>query len=209
MEDVTGRSFVHRKLKPYFLWYMVITVICLILLTTAMVFEKRMDALQIDETTLLRIKSSLVNANKTIGDMDGFVKMVATVTPPDLESRPPSHYLHNGLDRIKSVLPAGQLEIGKIEDRGDETAMPVTIAGPLTNYQGFLAGLAGLQDMRFPFFLPIGVILKTVKNQNAESSLSYEIRAYLTMPKTGKEEGTLSVAPVRPVRTQFHGKGAS
>jgi hypothetical protein len=211
MEDLKGQIFIEQKLKPYLLWYTVMASLCIVLLTTSMIFSKRLSVLNKDEDALMRVKSSLVKANKTIGDMDSFIKQVALTAPDDIDSQAPSHYLHYGLDRIKSALNSAQLEIGKVEDRGEEIAMPVTVSGPMNNFQGFIAGLGRLQDMHFPFFLAKGIVLKATKGQNNDTTTySYEIRADLTMPKTGQAEGIPSNTPTtHPARVQFHPKGAS
>jgi hypothetical protein len=141
--------------------------------------------------------------------MDNFSKQIALITPADVDTQVPSHYLHNGLDRIKSAMSNAQLELGKIEDRNEEAAMPVVVSGPMTNYQGFVTGLGRLQDMSFPFFLVKGIILKAPKGQTNDSSITYEIRAEMTMPKTGQSEGSPSSTPSRPPRIQFQQKGTS
>jgi hypothetical protein len=209
MEDLKGQDFIQQKLKSHFLWYSVIAGLCLVLLATSMIFTKRLSILDADVNALSKVKSSLVSAPKTIDNMDSFIKQVALIAPSDIDSQTPSHYLHNGLDRIKTSMGNTQLEIGKVEYRGEETSMPVTVSGPITNYQGFVTGLGRLQDMSFPFFLVKGITFNAAKGQTNDSTITYEIRAEITMPKSGQVEGTPSSASSRPARIQFRGKGAS
>jgi hypothetical protein len=187
MEDLNGEALVLHRLKPYFLCYAVITVVFLSALCGALILNARATALEREGDKLRTFNIGLSKAPHTIHDANVFLGQLSTTIPANILDESPSHFLHAGLDRTKSIMGGGQLIVGRMEERDDETVMPVTLSGSLTDYSGFVTALGQLEVMYFPFFTAKGLAVKMNRDTKDETRPSYEISGELMMPKFGTE----------------------
>jgi hypothetical protein len=190
MDDLTEETLVLRRLKPYFLCYAVIAVLFLTALGSMLALNNYTSALDKEADRLRGFNVGLSRVSRTIHDANLFLGQLPAVVPSDITKEPSTHFLHIGLDRAKNTIRNGQLTAGRIEERDDETAMPVSISGSIVDYQGFVTALSRLEGMQFPFFRTKGLSLRVNRDARDNAPLSYEISGDLTTPKAAEQSNS-------------------
>ena len=189
MEDLRDQMFVQKRLKARFICYGASSVLFLAALSCGLLFRNYGLSLDAKASSLSDLNTSVAREQATLKDMNSILREVNAVLPRAVSNEPPSKYLYEGLDAIKSNLAKSQLSMGTIETRGGEVVMPVTVTGPLRDYTAFVQALARLQDMRFPFFTVTALAIKTDKPEKGPVQVNYELRGVIHAPElNGKWE---------------------
>jgi hypothetical protein len=103
---------------------------------------------------------------------------------PDFDTHLPEEFILMSLDDLKIRMDDADITITKIEDKGSEVQLPVTIKSPLRDYTAMVNQVGYLQSLRFPFFAISGVkISKSGEKANVQTA--FEITGALKYPKTG------------------------
>jgi hypothetical protein len=186
MEDLKGQAFLQKKLNFHFVVYGAIAAIFLAALSSSLVLHNRAVAARQDVDNLRQVAITLSKVPQSATKVNDLVSQVSSVLPSDIAVQPPEHFLHMGLDRFKTLLTGSQLAAGKMEARGEETIMPVTLTGNVKDYQAFASGVGRLQEMVFPFFIARGLSLKAAKDSDSRAVVTYEIRGDLSTPNSAQ-----------------------
>lgn len=197
MEDLKGRNFVRRKLKLYFVFYGAASALLLIALSSALLLRNYATSLHMTARGLSELKIGLSKARTTMKEVNSFLGQAHSFLPHPLSAESPSRYLYAGLDGAKAAVGKADLVIGKIEIKDDEAVMPVTITGPVNDYQAFVVGLGRLQEMRFPFFSVTNLTMKMGREEKSQDLVAYEIKGGLSMPQLNGDPESAGPKPER------------
>ena len=195
MENIADKLFVQKKLKPFFVSYLIALTVFLILLSGA-VLSARYTA-SLDETLskfqVLRI--NLIKIRNVVEDMKGTLIDAAKLISPGVSKESSATRMYVGLDTLRTNVGKAQITVAAIEDKGNELTMPVTITGPVVDYPAFLSSLGRLQSMRFPFFAITNLTMARNIVGDGGATFSFEIRGVLSTPKIEPNAG--QTAPPR------------
>jgi hypothetical protein len=193
MEDLRGRAFMERKLRSHYIRYGGVAALFLIALSAALLLRNHAATLDDTAQNLADLKLRVMRAQTTVDQVKGFLGRAGAIFPPNLSTEPPSRVLYGGLDKARAIMGKVRTEVGKIEMRGAEAAIPVTITGPMDDYRTVVDGIGRLQAMSFPFFNVTGFSLKTDKGEGGQggAGVAFEVRGALCTPlMNGGPEGS-------------------
>ncbi|MCX5810968.1 MAG: hypothetical protein NT178_00250 [Proteobacteria bacterium] len=185
MENIKDRIFVQKGLKRYFLFYIAALILFLIVLSSAILFNKYAASLNITLSKLYTIKINLVKVRDTIKDIHNSLYDIGKIIPQGMLGTSSTKYIYIGLDTLKSLVGKAQVTVATIEDKGDELRLPIIISGTITDYTVFLKSIENLQSMKFPFFTIGSLVTTGATGVKGEIAFTYEIQGILKMPKTG------------------------
>jgi hypothetical protein len=189
MENVADKLFVQKKLKPFFISYVIALAVFLLLLSSAVLCTRY--ATSLDETLgkFQIVKVNLAKIRNVTGDVKATLIDAAKLISPGVSKESSATHMYMGLDALRSRVGKAQITAAAIEDKGSELAMPVTITGPIVDYPAFLNSVGSLQSMRFPFFAVTNLIMTRNIAGDGGAPFSFEIRGVLSTPKIEPNAG--------------------
>jgi hypothetical protein len=116
----------------------------------------------------------------TIRDIDNTIIKIKKEMPGDLTEEMVIAEILYTIDTFKVDFGRYILSIQPIEKKDSNILLPVTIRGPIFNYESFINDIAHIQHLRHPFFV-INDLSIEKREQEAKSIVIFEIKGYLTM----------------------------
>lgn len=183
MEELKGESFLRRRLKSFIPYYAGACILFLTVLAGVILLHGYMASLDTTLEKLCERKASAARVRADIKRVQGFLNEARGVISVNQADDSSLRFIYSGLDEVKACLGQGQMTVSNVEDKGDEYVMPLTLTGPIRDYQTFVAGLSKLQTMRFPFFTIANVTLTQGAGAENDSPISYEVKGVLSTSK--------------------------
>ena len=195
MENIGDKLFVQKKLKPFFVSYIIALTVFLILLSCAVLSDRYAASLDETLSKFQILKINLIKIRNVVEGMKGTLIDAAKLISPGVSKESSATHIYVGLDTLRSHVGKAQVTVTAIEDKGNELTMPVTITGPIVDYPAFLNTLGRLQSMRFPFFAITNLTMARNIAGDGGATFSFEIRGVISTPKIEPNAG--QAAPSR------------
>jgi hypothetical protein len=182
----------YKTLKKLFSYYILSGMLFALIISGGIVAKKYADSLYETTDKLQEFNIQYIKIINATVDTDRAIKTIKTLLPPDFDAHLPEEFILMSLDDLKTRMDDANITITKIEDKGSEVQLPVTIKSPLRDYTAMVNQVGYLQSLRFPFFVISGVkISKSGEKANVQTA--FEITGALKYPKTGSQTaGTVS-----------------
>jgi hypothetical protein len=189
MENIADKAFVQKKLKPFFVSYILALAVFLLVLSCAVLFNRYASTLGETLDKLYILKINFIKVKNTIEDIKGTLRDSGQLIPPGRSKGTSATYMYSGLDTLRSYVGKAHVTVAAIEDKGNELRMPLTITGAVADYPVFLNSVGRLQSMRFPFFAITNLTMAKNITTAGGAAVSFEIQGVLSTPKLEPDAG--------------------
>lgn len=166
-----------KKLKKILISYTA-SAFCAVAMIAGAIFSEHYEASL--AKTLDHLRTIQINTVKTkalIQEREAVATKVAAMIPPDGKDEAMEGAILATADAIKARMKV-QVEVAAFERKDKETALPVTISGPIRHYGTFLNDMGYLQSLTSPFlFIQTVTIAKA--SSKTEDMITFEIKGVL------------------------------
>ena len=185
---MTGYSpEIGKALKKLFTYYIISGIVFALVMSASIIAKKyaislyeTSDKLQEFNIQYIKIMNATVDTERAIATIKGLL-------PADAETHLPEELILTALDGLKLTLDDAAITVAtKIEDKGNEFLLPVTIKAPIRDYSAFTNRIGYLQSLRFPFFAINDVKISPQIEGNITQTI-FQINGALKYPKTGAQ----------------------
>jgi hypothetical protein len=187
--NIVERIHMDAKLKRLLLYYAVSAFCATVLISGSILTETYVASLSDTLNKFQTLKINGVKMKEASKHMDETLVNVRSIFPSYDKTEALEGSILTTVDSIKSHMKGVDITVANFEKKGDEIALPVTIAGQIRDYTVFINNINYLQSLTLPLFY---IDSLSISHQSDEKNavIKFDIKGTLKMQSVNMGSGS-------------------